>query len=164
MLASTTSYLPGDLIPPCISTRVVLVDIHGNLAHVGFVYTRDTIGDVKETHTKHRPIRVEDELWAAFGRLVGVRNRTAVIRDFIRWYVRERGAKLPRRPGLPTRPQRMANREEFVLTDSGMTATLEEVRPLTVKTGRLVLPPTVKAREITSGRTPSNPSPDSSDS
>lgn len=53
---------------------------------------------MKDTHTPNRPIRVEDELWAEFGRLVGVRNRSAVIRDFIRWYVGERGAARPKRP------------------------------------------------------------------
>ncbi|WP_204016020.1 hypothetical protein [Sphaerimonospora thailandensis] len=51
-----------------------------------------------DNHTPLRPIRVETELWEAFGELVGKRNRSAVIRDFIRWYVRERGAKLPERP------------------------------------------------------------------
>ncbi|MEV4181664.1 hypothetical protein AB0J28_09475 [Streptosporangium canum] len=53
---------------------------------------------MKDTHTRHRPIRVDDDLWVAFGRLVGERNRSAVIRDFIRWYVGERGAKAPKRP------------------------------------------------------------------
>ncbi|MEU4410698.1 hypothetical protein AB0F88_39860 [Streptosporangium sp. NPDC023963] len=53
---------------------------------------------MKETHTPHRPIRVDDELWEKFGQLVGERNRAAIVREFIRWFVRERGAKLPRRP------------------------------------------------------------------
>ncbi|MEV6035985.1 hypothetical protein AB0L65_32855 [Nonomuraea sp. NPDC052116] len=53
---------------------------------------------MKDTHTRHRPIRVDAELWDAFGALVGDRNRSAVIREFIRWYVGERGAKLPRPP------------------------------------------------------------------
>lgn len=63
---------------------------------------------VKDSHTRHRPIRIDGELWAAFGKLVGERNRSEVIRDFIRWYVGERGAKLPerpkRRPAAPTPP------------------------------------------------------------
>lgn len=49
-------------------------------------------------HTPHRPIRVDDELWADFGRLVGERNRAKVIREFIAWYVRRHGARLPKRP------------------------------------------------------------------
>ena len=53
------------------------------------------------THTPHRPIRVSDELWAAFGRLVGARNRARVVREFIAWYCREPGAKLPQRPPAP---------------------------------------------------------------
>lgn len=50
-----------------------------------------------ERHTPHRPIRVDEELWAKFGKLVG-RGRSDIIRQFIRWYVREPGAKLPTRP------------------------------------------------------------------
>ncbi|RCG27200.1 hypothetical protein DQ384_26130 [Sphaerisporangium album] len=53
---------------------------------------------MKDTHTRHRPIRVDTELWEAFGRLVGVRNRSAMIRDFIRWYIGIPGAELPKRP------------------------------------------------------------------
>ena len=81
-----------------IYTTIAGVDIHGNLATVGSVYTAPTIDLVKDTHTRHRPIRVDDDLWAAFGAIVGDRNRSAVIREFIRWYVSERGAKLPRPP------------------------------------------------------------------
>lgn len=62
--------------------------------------------DVKDTHTRHRPIRVDQELWDAFGALVGDRNRSAVIRDFLRWYIGEPGAEMPARPadGKPERP------------------------------------------------------------
>jgi metal-responsive CopG/Arc/MetJ family transcriptional regulator len=49
-------------------------------------------------HTPTVPIRVGPDLWAEFGRLAGARNRSEVVRQFIRWYVRERGAKLPQRP------------------------------------------------------------------
>lgn len=81
-----------------IYTSIVVMDIHGKLATARPAYTRATLEHVKDTHTRHRPIRVDADLWAAFGRLVGERNRSAVIRDFIRWYVGERGAKLPRPP------------------------------------------------------------------
>lgn len=46
--------------------------------------------------------RFTPELWAAFVDAIRRdpegRDATAVLRDFIRWYVRERGAKLPDRP------------------------------------------------------------------
>jgi hypothetical protein len=86
------------LILAWIYTTIAGVDIHGKTAAVRAGYTADTICLVKDTHTRHRPIRVDDELWAAFGALVGDRNRSAVIREFLRWYVGERGAKLPRPP------------------------------------------------------------------
>jgi hypothetical protein len=41
-------------------------------------------------------VRIDEALWGEFGRLTG--DRSAVIRQFIRWYVRERGATLPKRP------------------------------------------------------------------
>lgn len=68
------------------------------------VYTTPTIDLVKDTHTRHRPIRVDDALWDAFGAIVGERNRSAVIRDFIRWYIGERGARLPRPPKANAKP------------------------------------------------------------
>lgn len=52
-----------------------------------------------DTHTTARAIRIEDELWLPFGRLVGVRDRARVIREFIRWYIRE-SDELPQRPEL----------------------------------------------------------------
>lgn len=52
----------------------------------------------RETHTPIQRFRLETELWDAFGRLVGTRQRSGLIRDFIRWYLREPGAKLPDRP------------------------------------------------------------------
>lgn len=53
-------------------------------------------------HRPQRPIRVEKELWDPFGAAVGDRRRSEVLREFIRWYLREPGAKLPDRP--PRRP------------------------------------------------------------
>lgn len=50
------------------------------------------------THTPHRPIRVPKDRWDAFGLLVGVRSRAKVVNEFIAWYVREPGARLPQRP------------------------------------------------------------------
>lgn len=62
--------------------------------------------DMKDTHTRHRPIRVDDDLWDAFGAIVGVRNRSKVIRDFIRWFVGVPGAEIPQRPEPTKRRKR----------------------------------------------------------
>lgn len=46
---------------------------------------------------------MEDHLWDAFGeaveRVSPENDRSAVIRELVRWYVSEPGAKLPERPG-----------------------------------------------------------------
>lgn len=53
-------------------------------------------------HTPNRVIRVEPELWDAFTAAVKrnqpAKTKTDVIKEFLRWYVRERGARLPDRP------------------------------------------------------------------
>lgn len=46
--------------------------------------------------TPMHTIRIDEELWRRFGEEAG--DRTAVIREFIRWYVREPSARMPRRP------------------------------------------------------------------
>jgi predicted GIY-YIG superfamily endonuclease len=48
--------------------------------------------------TPNRPIRIEPALWEEFGALVGTRRRSSLIREFIFWYLRYPGAKLPERP------------------------------------------------------------------
>lgn len=48
--------------------------------------------------TPMHTIRIDADLWTAFG--VAANDRTAVLREFIRWYVRDPGAKAPRRPDL----------------------------------------------------------------
>lgn len=53
---------------------------------------------VKETHTTARPVRIPDEDWADFGELVGDRERSRVLREFIAWYLRRPKAALPKRP------------------------------------------------------------------
>lgn len=52
-------------------------------------------------HTRARPIRVPDEDWTKFERTAGFRQRAAVLLEFIRWYNREPGARLPKRPDPP---------------------------------------------------------------
>lgn len=49
-------------------------------------------------HTPTVPVRVDPDLWDHFGAVVGPRNRSDVLRQFMRWTVREQGAKLPARP------------------------------------------------------------------
>lgn len=46
--------------------------------------------------TPNRVIRVDDDLWNRFG-AVAQPDRSAVLRDFMRWFVREPGAIAPRR-------------------------------------------------------------------
>lgn len=52
----------------------------------------------KDTHTTNRAVRIPDDEWADLGTVAGARNRTQVIRDLVRWYLRRPGAKLPERP------------------------------------------------------------------
>ncbi len=42
---------------------------------------------------------VPTQRWEAFGKLTD--NRAAVLRDFIDWYLRIPGAKMPKRPPAP---------------------------------------------------------------
>jgi hypothetical protein len=46
--------------------------------------------------TQRIAIRIEPELWEQFGELNP--NRSQVLRDFVRWYVGEKGVTMPRRP------------------------------------------------------------------
>lgn len=52
----------------------------------------------KETHTRARPIRIPPEDWKDFGVLVGDRERSQLIREFVAWYLRRPKAALPKRP------------------------------------------------------------------
>lgn len=52
-------------------------------------------------HTRARPIRISDADWAKFEQRAGERQRASVVVEFIRWYNREPGAKLPKRPPDP---------------------------------------------------------------
>lgn len=90
--------------------------IHGNVAVGGPAYTAVTMGDVPDNHTPLRPVRVEGALWNLFGAIVGTRKRSGIIRDFIRWYLREPGASLPDRPSAS---EITAARERQKAVDSG---------------------------------------------
>jgi hypothetical protein len=51
----------------------------------------------KDSHTTNRVVRVPDADWAELGE-VAEAGRAEVIRQFIAWYLRRPGAKLPVRP------------------------------------------------------------------
>lgn len=51
-----------------------------------------------DSYRPHTSFRIEGDLWARFGSLAGAKNRAALLRAFIRWYLRLPGAKLPERP------------------------------------------------------------------
>lgn len=46
--------------------------------------------------TDNVTLRLDPDLWRRFGE--SATDRSAVLRQFVRWYVREPGAKAPRRP------------------------------------------------------------------
>lgn len=52
----------------------------------------------KETHTTARPVRIPEEDWVEFGVLVGDRERSRILREFVAWYLRRPKATLPKRP------------------------------------------------------------------
>ena len=62
-------------------------------------------------NTPTRPIRVDLDLWARFGDAVKARgvDRSAVLRDFMAWYARDAGAKMPKRPDALYREDLGAN-------------------------------------------------------
>lgn len=47
--------------------------------------------------TPMHTIRVDADLWREFGQVADP-DRTTVLREFIRWYMREPGVTVPRRP------------------------------------------------------------------
>jgi hypothetical protein len=47
-----------------------------------------TPADDQTGRTPAVPVRVDPELWAAFGRVVGERQRSATLRTFMQWVVR----------------------------------------------------------------------------
>lgn len=53
--------------------------------------------------TQHRSVRIEDDDWADLGDRAGVvgLDRAKAINQFVRWYIRRPGAKLPTRPPAP---------------------------------------------------------------
>jgi hypothetical protein len=50
-----------------------------------------------EKHTPLRPLRIPDDEWEALGQAVGDRNRTRLIREYIRWHLRWPGNAQPTR-------------------------------------------------------------------
>jgi hypothetical protein len=56
------------------------------------------ISRAKDSHTPNRVVRVDDDLWEGFGDAAGDKGRAEVLREFMRWYRHEPGAKMPKRP------------------------------------------------------------------
>jgi hypothetical protein len=53
-------------------------------------------------NTPTRPIRVDLDLWARFGAAAddAREDRSTLIRQFMEWYARDPGSRLPRRPAI----------------------------------------------------------------
>lgn len=51
-----------------------------------------------DRHTPLRPLRIPDDEWEALGKAVGDRERTRLIREYIRWHLRWPGTTRPDRP------------------------------------------------------------------
>lgn len=51
--------------------------------------------------TARQTVRIDEELWTKLGLTTETAgtDRSTVLREFVRWYVREEGAELPERPG-----------------------------------------------------------------
>lgn len=48
--------------------------------------------------TKHRSVRIDDDDWADLAEQAPSGDRSAVIKDLVRWYLRRPDADLPERP------------------------------------------------------------------
>lgn len=55
--------------------------------------------------TARQTIRVDEALWEQFGEQAtkAGSDRSVLLRDFVRWFVREPGAKMPKRPEVDLR-------------------------------------------------------------
>lgn len=58
---------------------------------------RDPVGRPATGETPIRQIRIPDDEWDELKQVAG-RSHVRVLREFIRWYLRRPGAKLPVRP------------------------------------------------------------------
>lgn len=56
------------------------------------------VSRIKDSHTTNRVIRLADNDWNGLADAAGERHRAQVIREFIAWYLRRPGARLPERP------------------------------------------------------------------
>lgn len=66
------------------------------------VRTPGTLGRVPNVPgNKHRSVRVSDDDWTDFDAAAKSAggDRGGLVKEFIRWYLRRPGAKLPQRPG-----------------------------------------------------------------
>lgn len=83
--------------PPCIYKASALSNTRVAALYVQR-YPVDMDDREHDGYAPIRAVRIDDELWESLGALEGRRRRSALIREFIRWYLRMPGGKLPRRP------------------------------------------------------------------
>lgn len=57
-----------------------------------------------EGDTPVRKVRISNADWDELGRIVGANGRGTLLKEFIAWYLRRPGAKLPRRPPRSPEP------------------------------------------------------------
>lgn len=50
-----------------------------------------------ENFTKHRQVRIDDELWDEFGDVVGERRRSEVVRELIKAFLGKPKSRMPKR-------------------------------------------------------------------
>jgi hypothetical protein len=66
--------------------------------------------------TQRQTVRIDPDLWAAFGeearKLDPPADRAELVRQYIRWFMREQGVKQPPRRRQGARPERPAGEQE----------------------------------------------------
>ena len=83
----------------------------------GVVTPRYRVRVPNSPKTPTRPVRLDDEDWEGLGEVAAAKgtNRSALIRDFVRWFLGRPGAELPERPAASAR-----ERGRTVLIDAGV--------------------------------------------
>lgn len=71
------------IVTPCIPKTLLTCYTERMTAVAAWGYTPLRSGDVEDTHTPHRNVRVPDEQWLPFGFVTGSRGRSDWIKDFI---------------------------------------------------------------------------------
>ena len=86
----------------CVRTLLTSVSLAGNLVRT---YTGRVAMPKQDTtgHTPHRQVRMDEATWQRLGAVAAERgtDRSAIIRDLVRWWLREPGARMPGRVADP---------------------------------------------------------------